>query len=244
MSEAHRNSIDLLFKVGIPDPESRIKQYPHQFSGGMRQRVMIAMALSCNPRLIIADEPTTALDVTIQAQILELMKSLTAETGVALIVITHNLGVVARYADRVNIMYAGKIIERGSAREIYANPRHPYTVGLLKSVPRLDQPRRAKLEPIDGQPPDLVNLPAGCAFRVRCRWAVDKCATDLPPLMQAGEAHWSACWNADALGSSALTFNADDGGQAQAGAINITDSQSETVAQEKPSQEHPGTEGN
>ena len=200
MSEAHRESIDLLFKVGIPDPESRIKQYPHQFSGGMRQRVMIAMALSCNPRMIIADEPTTALDVTIQAQILELMKALTAETGVALMVITHNLGVVARYADRVNIMYAGKIIERGSAKEIYANPRHPYTVGLLKSVPRLDQPRRAKLEPIYGQPPDLVNLPAGCAFRARCQWAVDKCATDLPPLMQAGENHWSACWNADALG--------------------------------------------
>ena len=147
LSEAHRESIDLLFKVGIPDPESRIKQYPHQFSGGMRQRVMIAMALSCNPRLIIADEPTTALDVTIQAQILELMKALTAETGVALILITHNLGVVARYADRVNIMYAGKIIERGSAKEIYANPRHPYTVGLLKSVPRLDQPRRASWNP-------------------------------------------------------------------------------------------------
>ncbi|HIM37592.1 MAG TPA: ABC transporter ATP-binding protein [Dehalococcoidia bacterium] len=243
MSEARRESVDLLFKVGIPDPESRIKQYPHQFSGGMRQRVMIAMALSCNPQLIIADEPTTALDVTIQAQILELMKSLTAETGVALIVITHNLGVVARYADRVNIMYAGKIIERGSAREIYANPRHPYTVGLLKSVPRLDQPRRAKLEPIDGQPPDLVNLPAGCAFRARCRWAVDKCATDLPPLMQAGEAHWSACWNADALGPSALTFNVDDGRQAQAGTINTTNAQPDPVAQEEPPQEHSSTEG-
>lgn len=246
-SEAHRESIDLLFKVGIPDPESRIKQYPHQFSGGMRQRVMIAMALSCNPRLIIADEPTTALDVTIQAQILELMKSLTAETGVALIVITHNLGVVARYADRVNIMYAGKIIERGSAKEIYANPRHPYTVGLLKSVPRLDQPRRAKLEPIDGQPPDLVNLSAGCAFRVRCRWAVDKCATDLPPLMEAGEAHWSACWNADVLGPSALSFNLDEDGQAPVGTINATawatDSQPETVAHAEPPQENPSTAG-
>ena len=167
--ESQRESVNLLTRVGIPDPESRIKQYPHQFSGGMRQRVMIAMALSCNPRLIIADEPTTALDVTIQAQILDLMKALTTEFGVALIVITHNLGVVARYADRVNIMYAGKVIERGEAKEIYANPRHPYTVGLLRSVPRLDLPRRAKLDPIDGQPPDLINLPPGCAFRERCR---------------------------------------------------------------------------
>ena len=216
--EARRESIDLLFKVGIPDPERRIKQYPHQFSGGMRQRVMIAMALSCNPRLIIADEPTTALDVTIQAQILELMKSLTTEFGVALIVITHNLGVVARYADRVNIMYAGKIIERGSAKEIYANPRHPYTVGLLKSVPRLDQPRKSKLEPIEGQPPDLVNLPPGCAFRARCRWAIDKCATDIPPLMPTGETHWSACWQSDLLGPSALEMVASTDGQTQSSA--------------------------
>ena len=198
--EARMEAVDLLVRVGIPDPEKRIKGYPHQFSGGMRQRVMIAMALSCNPKLIIADEPTTALDVTIQAQILELMKGLTKEFGVALIVITHNLGVVARYADRVNIMYAGKIIERGSAREIYANPRHPYTVGLLRSVPRLDQPRRAKLDPIEGQPPDLVNLPPGCSFRERCRWAIDKCATDIPPLMPAGDGHLSACWRAEELG--------------------------------------------
>ncbi len=215
LGESRRESVDLLLKVGIPDPESRIKQYPHQFSGGMRQRVMIAMALSCNPRLIIADEPTTALDVTIQAQILELMKSLTTEFGVALIVITHNLGVVARYADRVNIMYAGKIIERGTALEIYSNPRHPYTVGLLKSVPRLDQPRKSKLEPIEGQPPDLVNLPPGCAFRARCRWAIDKCATDLPPLMQTGDGHWSACWQSDLLGASALDADASTNGQGQ-----------------------------
>ena len=140
--ESRKEAENLLLRVGIPDPERRIKQYPHQFSGGMRQRVMIAIALSCNPRLIIADEPTTALDVTIQAQILELMKNLTREFGVALLVITHNLGVVARYADRVNVMYAGKIVERGTAREIYGNPRHPYTVGLLHSVPRLDLPRR------------------------------------------------------------------------------------------------------
>ena len=191
-NEAKRESANLLDRVGISDPERRVSQYPHQFSGGMRQRVMIAMALSCNPKLIIADEPTTALDVTIQAQILELMKGLTSEFGVALIIITHNLGVVARYADRMNIMYAGKIIERGDAKEIYRNPRHPYTVGLLKSVPRLDLPRRAKLDPIEGQPPDLVNLPPGCAFRARCRWAVDKCATETPPLMQVGEGHLTA----------------------------------------------------
>ena len=204
--ESQRESVNLLTRVGIPDPEIRIKQYPHQFSGGMRQRVMIAMALSCNPRLIIADEPTTALDVTIQAQILDLMKSLTTELGVALIVITHNLGVVARYADRVNIMYAGKVVERGEAREIYANPRHPYTVGLLRSVPRLDLPRRAKLDPIEGQPPDLINLPPGCAFRERCRWAVDKCATDTPELVETSDGHLSACFRADELGATEIDF--------------------------------------
>ena len=237
LGESRRESVDLLFKVGIPDPEKRIKQYPHQFSGGMRQRVMIAMALSCNPRLIIADEPTTALDVTIQAQILELMKALTAETGVALIIITHNLGVVARYADRVNIMYAGKIIERGTAREIYANPRHPYTVGLLKSVPRLDQPRKAKLEPIEGQPPDLINLPPGCAFRARCRWAIDKCATDLPPLMETGEGHWSACWQSDLLGPSTLETNLSIDSQAQSSTID-----SQRGAETLPPQENQPTE--
>ena len=204
--ESQRESVNLLTRVGIPDPEIRIKQYPHQFSGGMRQRVMIAMALSCNPRLIIADEPTTALDVTIQAQILDLMKSLTTELGVALIVITHNLGVVARYADRVNIMYAGKVIERGEAHEIYSNPRHPYTVGLLRSVPRLDLPRRAKLDPIEGQPPDLINLPPGCAFRERCRWAIDKCATDTPELVETSDGHLSACFRADELGATEIDF--------------------------------------
>ena len=204
--ESQRESVNLLTRVGIPDPEIRIKQYPHQFSGGMRQRVMIAMALSCNPRLIIADEPTTALDVTIQAQILDLMKSLTTELGVALIVITHNLGVVARYADRGNIMYAGKVIERGEAREIYSNPRHPYTVGLLRSVPRLDLPRRAKLDPIEGQPPDLINLPPGCAFRERCRWAIDKCATDTPELVETSDGHLSACFRADELGATEIDF--------------------------------------
>ncbi len=193
-SDAGREAVRRLDQVGIPDPERRVKQFPHQFSGGMRQRVMIAMALSCNPRLIIADEPTTALDVTIQAQILELMKGLSREYGVALIVITHNLGVVARYADRVNIMYAGKIIERGNAQEIYRDPRHPYTLGLLNSVPRLDLPRTEKLDPIEGQPPDLVNIPLGCSFRERCRYAIDQCAEDTPPLEHIADGHSSACY--------------------------------------------------
>ena len=198
--EARQEAVRRLDQVGIPDPEGRIKQYPHQFSGGMRQRVMIAMALSCNPKLIIADEPTTALDVTIQAQILELMKDLSKEFGVSLIIITHNLGVVARYADRMNIMYAGKIIERGTATEIYANPKHPYTVGLLNSVPRLDLPRKEKLDPIEGQPPDLINLPLGCSFRARCRYAIDQCAEEIPGLLPVGgDGHTSACFVADTL---------------------------------------------
>jgi oligopeptide/dipeptide ABC transporter ATP-binding protein len=191
---------ELLALVGIPEGTTRVSDYPHQFSGGMRQRVMIAMALSCNPKLLIADEPTTALDVTIQAQILELVQKLGRELGTAVLVITHNLGVVARYADRVNVMYAGKIIERGSAREIYGNPRHPYTLGLLKSVPRLDEPRRTQLEPIEGLPPDLIGLPAGCAFRPRCKYAIDRCAVEIPPLREVSEGHTAACWVSDQLG--------------------------------------------
>ena len=198
--DARQEAVRRLEQVGIPDPAGRIKQYPHQFSGGMRQRVMIAMALSCNPKLIIADEPTTALDVTIQAQILELMKDLSKQYGVSLIIITHNLGVVARYADRMNIMYAGKIIERGTAAEIYANPKHPYTIGLLNSVPRLDLPRREKLDPIEGQPPDLINLPQGCSFRPRCRYAIDRCAEEIPDLhVVEGDGHTSACFVAETL---------------------------------------------
>jgi len=181
--------------VGIADPKRRLRQYPHQLSGGMRQRVMIAIALACGPKLIIADEPTTALDVTIQAQILELMKSLTQKLGVAQIIITHNLGVVARYASRVNVMYAGRIVEAGSAEAIYHDPRHPYTVALLKSVPRLDQPRRARLDPVDGQPPDLTRLDGGCAFRPRCRFAVEACGRSIPPLDAVGDAgHVAACF--------------------------------------------------
>jgi oligopeptide/dipeptide ABC transporter ATP-binding protein len=197
---AERRALELLEMVGIADPKRRLRQYPHQLSGGMRQRVMIAIALACNPKLIIADEPTTALDVTIQAQILELMKSLTRKLGVAQIIITHNLGVVARYASRVNVMYAGRIVEAGSAEAIYHNPRHPYTMALLKSVPRLDQPRRARLDPVDGQPPDLTRLDGGCSFRPRCRFAVEQCAAARPPLAAVGEpGHFSACFRSAEL---------------------------------------------
>jgi oligopeptide/dipeptide ABC transporter ATP-binding protein len=157
--------------------------------------MMIAIAIACDPALILADEPTTALDVTIQAQILELMKDLSRRLGVAMLIITHNLGVVARYADRVNVMYAGRIIERGTAQEVYGNPRHPYTLGLLKSVPRLDEPRRSRLDPIEGQPPDLTRLPPGCAFVPRCGWRVERCAAEVPPLTAVnGTGHVSACW--------------------------------------------------
>ena len=199
-SESKVEAVKRLEEVGIPDAASRVRQYPHQFSGGMRQRVMIAMALSCSPQIVIADEPTTALDVTIQAQILELMKRLTQQQGVALIIITHNLGVVARYSDTVNVMYAGKIIERGTAREVYYNPRHPYTIGLLNSVPRLDLPRKERLDPIDGQPPDLGRLPDGCAFLERCRYSVERCAEEAPPLAAVADGHSSACWVANTLG--------------------------------------------
>ena len=173
MSKAERKAraIEMLGRVHIPDPESAFNAHPHQISGGQRQRVMIAMSLVLSPKLIIADEPTTALDVTIQAQILELMKELTKNLGVSMIIITHNLGVVARYADRVNVMYAGKIIETGTAQDIYHNPQHPYTLALLNSIPRMDQPRKAKLDPVEGQPPDLTQLDDGCSFRFRCRFA-------------------------------------------------------------------------
>ena len=200
--DAQTRAIELLDMVGIAEPERRLAQYPHHLSGGMRQRVMIAMALACQPKLIIADEPTTALDVTIQAQILELMKNLTRDLGVAMIIITHNLGVVARYADRVNVMYAGKIIEYGSAADIYYRPHHPYTLALLKSVPRMDQPRQAKLDPVEGQPPDLTMLDGGCAFRSRCRYATDDCAKGLPFLESVGPGHFTACFQKDNLVSN------------------------------------------
>jgi len=192
--QSRARAIEILGLVGISDAGRRLRQYPHQFSGGMRQRLMIAMALSCNPALVLADEPTTALDVTIQAQILELMKGLSQRLGAAMLIITHNLGVVARYADRVNVMYAGKIVEHGTAREIYADPRHPYTLGLLRSVPRLDEPKREKLAPIQGQPPDLTRLPRGCAFAPRCAYSITRCATEIPPLDAVDGSHLSACW--------------------------------------------------
>jgi oligopeptide transport system ATP-binding protein len=191
---AQRRAVELLEMVGIPEAPTRVNDYPHQFSGGMRQRVMIAMALSCNPKLVLADEPTTALDVTIQAQVLEILARLSRELGTAVIIITHNLGVVARYADRVNVMYAGRIVETANAKELYKSPRHPYTLGLLKSVPRLDQARKSKLDPIEGVPPDLVNLPPGCPFYPRCSYRIERCEQEMPPLVQVAEKHHAACW--------------------------------------------------
>jgi oligopeptide/dipeptide ABC transporter ATP-binding protein len=187
-------AVQLLEMVGVAEADRRVNDYPHQFSGGMRQRVMIAMAMSCNPKLLIADEPTTALDVTIQAQVLEVMARLSREFGTAVIIITHNLGVVARYADRVNVMYAGKIIESSTAEKVYADPRHPYTLGLLNSVPRLDQVSGEKLIPIEGLPPDLGRLPPGCSFYPRCTFRVAKCKDEYPPLQLVAENHYAACW--------------------------------------------------
>ncbi len=193
-NEARRRAVELLAMVGIPDPERRVSDYPHQLSGGQRQRVMIAIAMSCNPKLLIADEATTALDVTIQAQILELMKSLTERAGAALLIITHNLGVVARYADRVNVMYAGRIRESAPAADVYHRTRHPYTAGLLHSVPRLDREQGSRLEPIPGETPDPGVRIEGCAFRPRCRFAVERCEVDDPPLVEVAQDHNSACW--------------------------------------------------
>ena len=198
-SQARTRAKELLDMVGIPDPELQLKAYPHQLSGGMRQRVMIAIALSCNPKLIIADEPTTALDVTIQAQILELMQNLTTQLGVSLIIITHNLGVVARYAQRVLVMYAGNIIETGNAYDIYHKPSHPYTIGLLKSVPRLDTSTKTTLEPIKGLPPNLIDLPSGCSFAPRCDFVEEKCKKEQPMLMDVSHGHATACWRSDEI---------------------------------------------
>ena len=207
---AQKRAEELLGLVGIADPIRRLKQYPHQLSGGMRQRIIIAIALACDPKLIIADEPTTALDVTIQAQILELMKDLTHRLGIALIIITHNLGVVARYANRVNVMYAGRIVESGPARAIYHTPRHPYTIALLRSVPRLDRPRQARLDPVEGQPPDLTRLDAGCSFRPRCRFAIAACAASRPRLEATSNPGQSAaCFRADEIASLTETTGAD-----------------------------------
>ena len=185
---------ELLAKVAIPDAEHRLEDYPHQFSGGMRQRVMIAMALACQPSLIIADEPTTALDVTVQAQILSLLKNLTKGSGSSLILITHDLGVVARYADKVAVMYGGRIVETASARDLYKNPQHPYTKGLMASIPKLDGDPGSRLFTIDGQPPDLSNLPTGCAFHPRCPHAHEACREGKPLLSNVTPTHKRACF--------------------------------------------------
>ncbi len=186
-------AVELIDRVRIPDAARRRDAYPHQFSGGMRQRAMIAMALACEPKLIIADEPTTALDVTVQAQVLDLLKELATQAHSALILITHDLGVVARYADRVAVMYAGRVVETAPAATLYARPRHPYTRGLMASVPRLDSDVSQRLVPIEGSPPDLARLPPGCAFAPRCRHATDLCRAERPPLAAVSPDHFAAC---------------------------------------------------
>jgi peptide/nickel transport system ATP-binding protein len=191
---ARERAIKLLELVGISDPEERISGYPHQFSGGMRQRVMIAMAISCNPKIVIADEPTTAVDVTTQAQLLELMKDMVTRLNTSLIIATHNLGIVARYAQRIYVMYAGRIVESGTAMDIFDDPRHPYTIGLLKSVPRLDEPRGRKLVPIFGMPPNLINMPDICSFRPRCAYSSQCRSEGYPELRQVSEQHYVRCY--------------------------------------------------
>ena len=191
---ANKRAVELMKLVGIPSAEKRLKDYPHQFSGGMRQRVMIAMSISCDPKLLIADEPTTALDVTIQAQILELLKKLRQELGTAIILITHDLGVVAGMADRIQVMYAGRIVETAPARRLYANPRMPYTIGLLNSIPKLNESGHDRLIPIPGLPPDMISLPPGCPFEPRCAYRQSAvCQSKVPDLREVEEAHRAAC---------------------------------------------------
>jgi oligopeptide/dipeptide ABC transporter ATP-binding protein len=193
--EAFTGTVELLRAVKIPSPEIRIKEYPHQMSGGMRQRVMIAMGLSCHPKLLIADEPTTALDVTTQAVLLELMKDMVERFNTALVIVTNNLGVVARYATRIYVMYAGRVVESGTTKDIFAHPCHPYTIGLLSCIPRLDEPRGRKLVPIEGLPPNLVDMPHTCAFLPRCPYKIDKCLNELWPLLHTiHEQHEAACY--------------------------------------------------
>ncbi len=191
---AAEESLKLLQLVGTPGAESRVGDYPHQFSGGMQQRIMIAMALSCNPELLIADEPTTSVDATVQSELLELIDNLRTQFGTSVIIITHNLGVVARYTDRVNIMYAGRLVETAPTDVLFGEPRHPYTVGLLASVPRLDLAREHKLFAIGGMPPNLARLPKGCAFCPRCYLAIDRCREEKPELEEVGEDHYAACF--------------------------------------------------
>jgi oligopeptide/dipeptide ABC transporter ATP-binding protein len=193
--KANKRAIELLDHVGIPSAKSRVRDYPHQFSGGMRQRAMIAMALACQPKLLIADEPTTALDVTIQAQILGLLRDLVREQGAALILITHDLGVVAGMCERVNVMYAGMFMETGHAEQLFGSPRHPYTLGLLESIPRLDAPRREQLKPIPGAPRDMLRAPSACPFQPRCRFEVEQSREEVPPLVEVEPGHFVACFN-------------------------------------------------
>jgi peptide/nickel transport system ATP-binding protein len=193
--DAEAATIEMLRRVRIPSPEHRAREYPHQLSGGMRQRVMIAMALACNPQLLIADEPTTALDVTIQAQILELMRALRAELGTSIILITHDLGVIAELADEVMVMYAGKVVERCDAQRLFAEPQHPYTIGLLGSIPRLHL-EQERLSAIEGMVPDAAAFPEGCRFHPRCPFAVDQCRREIPPLEEKAKNHFAACWRA------------------------------------------------
>jgi oligopeptide/dipeptide ABC transporter ATP-binding protein len=193
--EAERRAVKLLDDVGIPSPDRRLRDYPHQFSGGMRQRVMIAMALACEPKLLIADEPTTALDVTIQAQILDLLRALVAERDTALILITHDLGVVAGMCERVHVMYAGMLVETGTADQLFASPRHPYTLGLLQSVPRLDTGRQQRLHPIAGAPRNMLSEPTSCPFAPRCRYEVDLSRQEVPVLREVERGHAVACFN-------------------------------------------------
>jgi oligopeptide transport system ATP-binding protein len=197
--EAEARAAELIDRVGIPSAKARLRDYPHQFSGGMRQRTMIAMALACEPKLMIADEPTTALDVTIQAQILDLLRELVAEEDAALILITHDLGVVAGMCERVNVMYAGMFMETGSAEQLFGAPRHPYTLGLLQSVPRLDLGRRARLHPIEGSPPNMLHAPSACPFQPRCRYEVDLSSREVPQLVEIEPGHKVACFNPVAL---------------------------------------------
>ena len=192
---AMSRAIELLAEVGIPQPAERARQYPHEFSGGMRQRVMIAMAIANDPEVLIADEPTTALDVTVQAQILEILQRIQSELNAAVVLITHDLGVVARVADRVQGMYAGRVVERGSVESVYDHPSHPYTRGLLQSLPTVG---RERLQPIPGAPPNMMDPPSGCAFRVRCPHAIERCADEMPSLLPVGDVE-SACWRADEL---------------------------------------------
>jgi len=196
---AAEEAVKLLTSVGIPDAEKRAGNYPHQFSGGMQQRIMIAMALACRPEVLIADEPTTSVDVTVQAQLLELLGRMRTEFGTAIILITHNLGLVARYVTRVNVMYAGRLVETGPIDAIYNEPMNPYTMGLIASVPRLDLPRKRPLYVIEGLPPNLARLSQGCAFQPRCRYAVDRCKSEKPALEEVGENHFAACFRSREL---------------------------------------------